>query len=122
MLSPNPTSPINAIPTTIPTTAPQVPHTGNTHPMITRSKDGVFKPKALTAMTEAIPLVPTAAPLASCTPNANTVQCTKSEKINSTPKLDYNVTKPSSYKIAAQYPQWCSAMNDEFATLQRQGT
>lgn len=62
------------MPTTIPTAAPQVPYTGNTHPMITRSKDGVFKPKALAAMTETIPLAPTVAPPASsCAPNANTV-------------------------------------------------
>ena len=36
--------------------------------------------------------------------------------------LDYTYTKPSSYKIASQYPQWIKAMDDEFATLQRQQT
>ena len=50
------------------------------------------------------------------------VQCTKSKKISSTPKPNYTVTEPPSYRIAAQYPQWCSAMDDEFAGLQRQGT
>ena len=36
--------------------------------------------------------------------------------------LDYTYTKPSSYKIASQYPQWIKAMDDEFAALQRQQT
>lgn len=134
-------SPINAVPTPpIPTTASQAPLTVNTHPMTTRSKDGTFKPKALVAMPKAIPLAPIAAPhTSSCTSNADTVQCTKSKassctliadtvqcpkskKVSSAPKLDYSIIEPPTYKIAAQYPQWCSAMDDEFAALQRQGT
>ena len=35
--------------TTIPTADLQVPATVNAHPMITRSKDGIYKPKALHA-------------------------------------------------------------------------
>ena len=36
--------------------------------------------------------------------------------------LDYTYTEPPSYKIASQYPQWIKAMDDEFASLQRQQT
>ena len=134
-------SPINAVLTPpIPTTASQAPLIVNTHPMTTRSKDGTFKPKALVAMPKAIPLAPIAAPhTSSCTSNADTVQCTKSKassctliadtvqypkskNVSSAPKLDYSIIEPLTYKIAAQYPQWCSAMDDEFAALQRQGT
>lgn len=48
----------------------------NTHPMTTRSKAGIFKPKALVV--------------------------TKS-KAATRPQIDYTVTKPPSYKIATQY-------------------
>ena len=53
----------------------------NTHPMVTRSKAGIFKPKAY---------------------------ATKPSPI------DYTLTKPLTYKIAAQFPQWCTAMDEEF--------
>ena len=82
--------------------------------MITRSKDGIFKPKALAAMTDATPHASISKPQVQCS--------TKSTKVSSIPKLDYTLTEPTSYKIAAQFPQWCSAMDDEFATLKRQGT
>uniref|UniRef100_A0A2N9JA74 Reverse transcriptase Ty1/copia-type domain-containing protein n=1 Tax=Fagus sylvatica TaxID=28930 RepID=A0A2N9JA74_FAGSY len=36
--------------------------------------------------------------------------------------IDYKTTEPPSYKIAAQHPQWCTAMQEEFAALQQQGT
>lgn len=36
--------------------------------------------------------------------------------------LDYTYTKPPSYEIVSQYPQWCEAMDAEFQTLQRQNT
>jgi hypothetical protein len=36
--------------------------------------------------------------------------------------IDYTTTEPPSYKIAAQHPQWCTAMQEEFAALQQQGT
>ena len=39
--------------TTIPTADLQVPATVNAHPMITRSKDGIYKPKALHATATA---------------------------------------------------------------------
>uniref|UniRef100_A0A2N9IXE5 Integrase catalytic domain-containing protein n=1 Tax=Fagus sylvatica TaxID=28930 RepID=A0A2N9IXE5_FAGSY len=57
------------------------------HPMQTRSKSGIHKPK-LGYATE----------------------------------VDYTVTEPSFYKIAAQHSQWCIAMQDEFDALQKQGT
>ena len=42
--------------------------------------------------------------------------------VTKAPHLDYFLTKPSTYKVAAQYPQWCSAMDENFEALQRQGT
>ena len=66
--------------------------------MITRSKDGIYQPKVLAVMK---------AP---------------SKKAPSPPKPDYSLTEPPSYKIAAQHPQWCSAMAAEFDALQRQST
>jgi hypothetical protein len=43
-------------------------------------------------------------------------------KLGYVAQVDYTVTKPSSYKIAAQHSQWCTAMQDEFDALQKQGT
>lgn len=57
--------------------------------MISRTEDGIFKPRALAT--------------------------------NSTP-IDYTLAEPPTYKIAAQFPQWCSAMDEEFDALQRQKT
>ena len=64
----------------------------NTHPMITRSKNGISKPKAFIAI-QAL-----------------------------TAKIDYTKLEPPSFKIAVQYPQWSKAMDEEFKALQRQGT
>ena len=36
--------------------------------------------------------------------------------------LDYNLTKPPTYKVASQYPKWCEAIDAEFQALQRQQT
>ena len=94
-----------------------VPAPSYTHPMITRSKDGIFKPKALaTQLTHDQSLSGHFASAVSL------VKAAKSTKTTSVSKIDYTITEPPSYRIAAQYPQWCSAMDDEFATLQRQGT
>ena len=68
--------------------------------MITRSKDGISQPKVLAVMTDS-------------------VQCAPSKKAPSPPKPDYTLTEPPSYKIAAQHPQWCSAMVAEFDALHR---
>ena len=64
----------------------------NVHPMTTRSKVGIFKPKAFG---------------------------TSKTKVAS---LDYTITKPPSFKVAAKYKQWCIAMDEEFDALTRQGT
>ena len=50
-----------------------------------------------------------------------TVKATKSSTSKFASKPNYTVTEPP-YRIAAQYPQWCLAMDDEFAALKRQGT
>ena len=66
--------------------------TQKVHPMTTRSKAGVFKPKAFSASS--------------------------SKKA----QIDYTVTKPPSFKVAAQHQQWCNVMNEEFDSLTRQAT
>uniref|UniRef100_A0A2N9HLD4 Integrase catalytic domain-containing protein n=1 Tax=Fagus sylvatica TaxID=28930 RepID=A0A2N9HLD4_FAGSY len=66
---------------------PTAPHTTSQHPMQTRSKSGIYKPK-----------------------------------LGYAAHIDYNTTEPPSYKIAAQHPQWCTAMQEEFDALQQQGT
>uniref|UniRef100_A0A2N9IP51 Reverse transcriptase Ty1/copia-type domain-containing protein n=1 Tax=Fagus sylvatica TaxID=28930 RepID=A0A2N9IP51_FAGSY len=35
---------------------------------------------------------------------------------------DYLHIEPPSYKVAVQYPKWCTAMQEEYDALQRQGT
>lgn len=52
----------------------------------------------------------------------STVKPCKQGKVGSAPKPDYALTEPPSYKIAAQYPQWCSAMDGKFVALKRHGT
>ena len=37
-------------------------------------------------------------------------------------KLDYSVTEPPSYAVAAKHPQWVVAMDSEFQSLQKQHT
>ena len=63
--------------------------------MITESKDGIFKPKA--------PIVTVSKPA-------------------SKPRIDYTITETPTYKIATQFPQWCSIMHEEFTALTRQRT
>ena len=71
----------------------QVPSVTNTHPMVTRSKVGVFKPKALIAQ------------VVSSEPQSM-VQFAKPFKPSSKAlRLDYTLTEPSSYKVAVQFPQ-----------------
>lgn len=82
----------------------QVPPSTNTHPMVTRSKDGIFKPKALIAQ-------------AISDQSKSVVKLDK--KATSSPKPDYPLTEPPSFKIATQFSQWRSAMDDEFAALQK---
>ena len=35
------------------------------------------------------------------------------------PVLDYTYTEPPSYKIVAQYPKWCEAVDAKFKALQK---
>lgn len=87
-LDTNPSSalPSNSNPSINPTDPPP---TLNSHPMITRSKHEIYKPKAF---------------------------------VTKTAPLDHTLTEPPTYKVASQYPQWCSAKDEEFDALQRQGT
>lgn len=61
----------------------------NIHPMVTKSKASIFKPKAF--------------------------GFSKSKAAF----IDYTVTEPPSYKIATQYQQWCSTIDEEFDALTR---
>nr|POE61162.1 hypothetical protein CFP56_64990 [Quercus suber] len=70
----------------------QIPFVTNTHSMVTRSKVGIFKLKALVAQA--------------CTAVPQTVvQPTKLSKPSKVPKPDYTLTEPPTYKVAVQYPQ-----------------
>ena len=68
--------------------------------MVTRSKNGISKPKAMLA-------------------NTTFKAASGSSKVV---KPNYTLTEPPSFKVVVQYPQWCKAMDEEFAALQRQGT
>jgi hypothetical protein len=72
------------VPSPIP---PQIHLHTSQHPMQTRSKSGIYKPK-----------------------------------LGYAAQVDYTVTEPPSHKIAAQHSSWCTAMEEEFAALQKQGT
>ena len=78
--------------------------------MVTRSKVGVFKPKALVAQA------------VSDEPQSVVKPAKPSKPSSKALKPDYTLTEPSSYKVAVQFPQWCAAMDEEFVALQRQGT
>ena len=77
----------------------QVPSTTNSHPMVTRSKNGIYKPKALLAKASSIKHAKTV-PTKPTTP-------------------DYTIIEPPSFKVAVQYPQWFKTMDEEFVALQR---
>uniref|UniRef100_A0A2N9FW57 Reverse transcriptase Ty1/copia-type domain-containing protein n=1 Tax=Fagus sylvatica TaxID=28930 RepID=A0A2N9FW57_FAGSY len=57
------------------------------HPMQTRSKSDIYKPKLTYATL-----------------------------------IDYAVTEPTSYTVASKHSSWCTAMDEEFQALQKQGT
>uniref|UniRef100_A0A2N9F167 Reverse transcriptase Ty1/copia-type domain-containing protein n=1 Tax=Fagus sylvatica TaxID=28930 RepID=A0A2N9F167_FAGSY len=38
-------------------------------------------------------------------------------KLGYAAQIDYTITEPSSYKIVAQHPQWCTTMQEEFDAL-----
>lgn len=72
----NPSATVPHVPSAI-----QVPSTTNSHPIVTRSKNDIYKPKAM---------------LAKVAPQAA--------------KPDYTITEPPFFKVAVQYPQWCKWM------------
>ena len=83
----------------IPQVPVSTPSSINTHPMITRSEDGIFKPKALAAQLSYDQSLSDHS-----TSAVSTVKVAKSSKIKSAFKLDYRITEPPSYRIATQYP------------------
>ena len=70
-----------------PVSSPQatVPPPIDSHPMHTRAKHEIFKPK-----------------------------------LYHTTLTDYTYTEPPTYQTASKYPQWCTAMDEEFSAFQRQ--
>jgi hypothetical protein len=88
----------------IPYACPHVPETTTTgsssnHPMITRARDNIFKPKTHHDDTIKYPL-----PQALIAKNSHMTQ------------------EPSCYTEAVKHPHWCEAMNVEFDALLRNGT
>ena len=80
----------------IPQVPVPAPSSINTHPMITRSKDGIFKPKALAAQLSHDQSLSDHSALV-----VSTVKAAKHSKIKSVSKIDYTITEPPSYKVAA---------------------
>ena len=80
----------------IPQVPVPAPSSINTHPMITRSKDGIFKPKALAAQLSHDQSLSDHSVLA-----VSTVKAAKHSKIKFVSKFDYTITEPPSYKVAA---------------------
>uniref|UniRef100_A0A2N9HHW9 Integrase catalytic domain-containing protein n=1 Tax=Fagus sylvatica TaxID=28930 RepID=A0A2N9HHW9_FAGSY len=91
ILTPDPILPPDtttlSLPTASLTPTSVAPNTTSQHPMQTRSKSGIHKPK-----------------------------------LGYTAQIDYTITEPPSFKIAAQHPHWCTAMQEEFDALKKQGT
>ena len=83
----------------IPQVPVPAPSSINTHPMITRSKDGIFMPKALAAQLSHDQSLSDHSTLVVSTVKAT--KATKSSKIKSVSKLDYTITEPLSYRIVA---------------------
>jgi transposase InsO family protein len=90
-ITPDPTLPPDTTNISLPTASSNsnsvAPNTTSQHPMQTRSKSGIHKPK-----------------------------------LGYTAQIDYTITEPPSYRIAAQHPHWCTAMQEEFDALKKQGT
>jgi transposase InsO family protein len=82
-----PDTPILSLPTASLNPNSAAPNTTSQHPMQTRSKSGIHKPK-----------------------------------LGYAAQIDYTITEPPSFKIAAQHPHWCTAMQEEFDALKKQGT
>jgi hypothetical protein len=43
-------------------------------------------------------------------------------KVSYAAQIDYTTTEPTSYTNASKYSQWCTAMDEEFQALKKQGT
>uniref|UniRef100_A0A2N9GQ99 Integrase catalytic domain-containing protein n=1 Tax=Fagus sylvatica TaxID=28930 RepID=A0A2N9GQ99_FAGSY len=90
-ITPDPTLPPDTTNISLPTASSNsnsvAPNTTSQHPMQTRSKSGIHKPK-----------------------------------LGYAAQIDYTITEPPSYRIAAQHPHWCTAMQEEFDALKKQGT
>ena len=68
--------------------------------MITRSKEEIFKPKALAAKTIAVQSSTHVISTESSKANS-VVTSAQPRKANSAPKPDYTTTKPPSYRVVA---------------------
>lgn len=89
VLTPSDVSP-SVLPQVPPVSSIQVPSITNIHPMVIRSEDGIFKPKALAAK-------------AVSDDSKSMAKLVKTKKLPSVPKPDYSLTEPPSYKVASQY-------------------
>ncbi|WJZ84055.1 hypothetical protein VitviT2T_003683 [Vitis vinifera] len=95
----SPASPVISI---IPSSSPlspsvSIPTTStNTHPMVTRGKAGIFKPKAYHALT--------------LSPSSQFFQVLLA------------IQEPQGFKSTAKHPEWLSAMDDEIQALKKNDT
>uniref|UniRef100_A0A2N9FJA4 Integrase catalytic domain-containing protein n=1 Tax=Fagus sylvatica TaxID=28930 RepID=A0A2N9FJA4_FAGSY len=74
------------------------------------------------------PTIPTSAPITNPTPPLQHHMQTRSKhgifkpKVSYAAHIDYTTTEPTSYTNASKHSQWCTAMDEEFQALQKQGT
>uniref|UniRef100_A0A2N9IZW0 Integrase catalytic domain-containing protein n=1 Tax=Fagus sylvatica TaxID=28930 RepID=A0A2N9IZW0_FAGSY len=118
------------------TAAPDVPHSSPTSPShinpdtpISSSPNITSSPSTL-VHSSAAPSVPNPVsniPIVPIPPPIHSMQ-TRSKngifkpKLGYIAKVDYSTTEPNSYTIASKHPQWCTAMDEEFQALHKQGT
>uniref|UniRef100_A0A2N9H307 Uncharacterized protein n=1 Tax=Fagus sylvatica TaxID=28930 RepID=A0A2N9H307_FAGSY len=98
--SPAPASPEPPPPLALPPASTIPPHLLSTHPMLTRSKHNILKPK---------------------TPTDGTIRYPFPKALLATASHLSHSTEPTCFTNASKDPQWCKAMNNEFdALLQNQ--
>uniref|UniRef100_A0A2N9J149 Reverse transcriptase Ty1/copia-type domain-containing protein n=1 Tax=Fagus sylvatica TaxID=28930 RepID=A0A2N9J149_FAGSY len=74
------------------------------------------------------PTIPSSVPITTPPPPLQHHMQTRSKhgifkpKVSYAAQIDYTTTEPTSYTNASKYSQWCTAMDEEFQALKKQGT
>jgi transposase InsO family protein len=74
------------------------------------------------------PTIPSSTPITNPPPPLQHHMQTRSKhgifkpKVSYAAQIDYTTTEPTSYTNASKHSQWCTAMDEEFQALQKQGT